>query len=384
MTVLDPAALLDFFHRQQPAMLDRLAELVNYESPSLDKAHLDQLATYLASQFQAAGTTVAQLAHPAGGNHLRATFSPPATAANAPALILCHYDTVWPVGTVASRPFTIRDGRAYGPGVYDMKASLVLAEFALRAVSELQLALPRPVTLLFTSDEEIGSPTSRALIEDQARHAAYVLVLEPPVEGGALKTARKGIGHYTVEISGRAAHAGVEPERGISAVTEMAHQVLALAALGNPPTGTTVNVGIASGGTRANVVAAQARLEIDVRAWSNAEANRVDTAIQALQPHLAGASLQISGGFNRPPMERTPAITALFQRARSIGATLGMNLQEGSTGGGSDGNFTAAIGTPTLDGLGTPGMGAHADHEQIELAALPQRAALLVALLHEL
>jgi glutamate carboxypeptidase len=260
-----------------------------------------------------------------------------------------------------------------------------LAEHALRALSELGLARPRPITLLLTSDEEIGSPGSRALIEASAREAAHVLVLEPPVEPhGALKTARKGGGMFVVEISCRAAHAGVEPEKGASALTELAHQILTINALANPAQGTTLNVGTASGGTRPNVVPAAARMEIDARAWSLAEAARLEQALNSLRPVTTGVSLAVSGGIRRPPMERGPATAALFAQARTIGASLGLDLTEGSTGGGSDGNFTAALGVPTLDGLGTPGQGAHAEHEQIQIPGLIERAALLTALLSQL
>jgi glutamate carboxypeptidase len=241
------------------------------------------------------------------------------------------------------------------------------------------------VTLLFTSDEEIGSPSSRALIEATARGAAYVLVLEPPVEPhGALKTARKGGGVFTLEIAGRSAHAGVEPEKGASALTEMAHQILAINALADLARGTTLNVGVAAGGTRPNVVPEAARLEVDARAWSLDEAQRLETAMAALGPATAGTSIRVSGGFRRPPMEPTPATAELFAKARAIGAGLGLELIEGRTGGGSDGNFTAALGVPTLDGLGTPGQGAHAEHEQIHIPGLFERGALLTALLAEL
>ena len=235
--------------------------------------------------------------------------------------------------------------------------------------------------MLFTSDEEIGSPTSRALIEDEARASAYVLVMEPPLPGGGLKTARKGVGHFTLEIEGRAAHAGVEPENGVSAIVELAHQVLAIERIADPAAGTTVNVGVVSGGTTSNVVPAEAIAVIDARATTLDEARRFEGAMLALRPALRGAKLRVRGGFSRPPMERTPQSVDLYDRARAIGRTLGLDLTEGSTGGASDGNFTAALGLPTLDGLGMPGAGAHAEDEHILIDALPERAALLAALL---
>jgi glutamate carboxypeptidase len=243
---------------------------------------------------------------------------------------------------------------------------------------------PRGVEVLFTSDEEIGSPTSRSLIEGLARHSAYALVLESPLPGGRLKTARKGVGGFTVEIEGKAAHAGVEPEKGISAVTELARQVLRINALAEPSAGTTLNVGVVEGGTTPNVVPARARARVDVRVTTAAEAQRTEKALRALAPVTPGARLTVVGGFNRPPMERTPAIAALFDNARRIGETLGLFLTEGSTGGGSDGNLTAALGVPTLDGLGALGGGAHADDEHILIDSLPERAALLACLLLDL
>ncbi len=363
-----------------------LAEaLVSHESPSGDKARCDALAEYIAGRFAPLGA-VERFANPQGGDHLRVSVAAPGAPADAkPALVLCHYDTVWPAGTLAGRPMRVEGDTAYGPGLYDMKVSIAMAELALRATAELGLALPRPVTLLFTSDEEIGSPTSRALIEQTARACAHVLVLEPPVEPtGALKTARKGGGAFYVELTGRAAHAGVEPEKGLSAITELAHQVLAVNALADPAAGTTLNVGIVRGGSGRNVVPAEAGMEIDVRVWSAAEAERVTAAMQGLTPVNPGVKLAVRGGLNRPPMEPSPAGAALFAQARAIGAELGLELAEGKTGGGSDGNFTAAAGVPTLDGLGSPGQGAHALHEQIDIPGALGRLGLLTALLTRL
>jgi glutamate carboxypeptidase len=366
-------------------MLAMIKQLVEFESPSSDAERLNALADHLAELFAPLGT-VERHTNPIGGDHVSIHVPAPHAPADArPALVLCHFDTVWPVGTLAARPFRVDGDLAYAPGGYDMKASFALVFFALRAVSELGLTLPRPVHLLFTSDEEIGSPAGRPVIEAAARQAAYTLVLEPPVEPhNALKTARKGGGHFVVEVIGRAAHAGVEPEKGASAVTEMAHQILALNALADMAQGSTVNVGVAQGGTRPNVVPAHARLDIDVRAWSTAEAERLTQAIHGLTPVTPGVQLRIEGDFRRPPMERTPVAQALFKQAQAIGATLDLQLTEDRTGGGSDGNFTAALGVPTLDGLGTPGAGAHADHEQFQVPKLFERAALLTALLTKL
>jgi glutamate carboxypeptidase len=377
---MDPHALLAYFDARHAEMIDVIRQLVTQETPSSDKARLDAFADFLAQRFTAGGAAV-EILPSTRGNHVRARFGP-ATDAK-PALILCHYDTVWAVGSLATHPFRIEEGKAYGPGIFDMQSSLMLAEYALRAAQDLALPLPRPVTVLITSDEEVGSPTSRTLIEDEARRSAYALVMESPLPGGVLKTSRKGIGGFRVEITGRAAHAGVEPERGISAIQELAHQILKLHSLTDMAAGTTVNVGVVQGGTVSNVVAPHAVAEIDARAWTQAEADRLSTAILGLTPVTPGATLTISGGWNRPPLERR--MTAdLFARAQVIGRALGLELGEGGTGGGSDGNLTGALGIPTLDGLGVPGHGAHADHEHIEVDQISGRAALLTALLTQL
>ena len=382
---MNPKTLTAYFQEQHPMMMAVLRNLVEQESPSTDKPQLDRLAKHLRERFQGAGAEVTALENTTGGDHMRVVFKTDiASSANPPALIIGHYDTVWPVGALADHPFRIADGKAFGPGIFDMKASIVLAEFALRAVEALRLKLPRPVIILLTSDEEIGSPTSRGLIEEHAQQAEYVLVIEPPLPGGVLKTARKGIGYFLMELEGRAAHAGIEPEKGVSAINELAHQILYLHSLNDPSHGSTVNVGIVRGGTRPNVVAAHAEAEVDVRVWTTTEAERLERAILDAKPQTDLVTLKVQGGFKRPPMERTPAIAGLFQRALQVGAELGLTLQEGVTGGGSDGNFTAALGIPTLDGLGVLGAGAHADHEHILVDSMPSRAALLTALLQQL
>jgi glutamate carboxypeptidase len=382
---MDSTPLKTFLESRAEAMLARLADLVRHESPSSDKAALDALARSLGARLEALGAAVRVIVNADGGDHLRARWAAPGPAdAAAPILVLGHFDTVWPHGTLAPQPFRVAEGRAYGPGSYDMKAGLVLLEFAIEAIGALGIALPRPIVVLWTSDEEIGSPRSRGLIEEEARRSAFVLVLEPPLAGGRLKTARKGVGRFRLVVSGRPAHAGVEPEKGISAVLELAHQVIRLHALNDPGAGTSVNVGVVQGGTTANVVPAEATATIDVRAATAEEARRVEAALRAATPVLPGARVRVEGGFNRPPMERTPQGAALFERLRAIGRGLGLDLGEGSTGGGSDGNFTAALGVPTLDGLGVPGAGAHAIDEHVIIKSLPERAALLAAALLEL
>jgi glutamate carboxypeptidase len=382
---MDPNTLLQHLRAAQPAMLEALEQLVNHESPSTNKQMADILGRLLAERFRKAGAEVTILGSSTHGDHLRALFAPTSLPPGIrPALVLCHYDTVWPVGTLSARPYRLQERKAFGPGIYDMKASLVLTEFALRALAELDLMPPRPIVVLLTSDEEVGSPSSRLLIEEQAHQAEYVLVLEPPTTSGALKTARKGLGRFTIEVEGRAAHAGIEPEKGINAIHELAHQILRLHSLNDPAQGTSVTVGVVRGGTRPNVVPAHAEAEIDVRVWNQAEAQRISDAI--LNPTLStpGAIVRAKGGYNRPPMERNDVTGALFERAKDIAASLGLDLQEAAVGGGSDANFTAALSIPTLDGLGAPGDGAHAEHEHILIEALPIRAALLAGLLFRL
>ena len=377
-------ALLPKIKEYQPQMLEVLEQLVNHESPSNDKPALDSYAKKLSARFKTLGAETTIISNPTSGDQLQVTFQAPEAIAKRPGLLLCHYDTVLPLGTIEERPFRIAGDKAYGPGVYDMKASHVMVEYALRGIADLGLRLPRPLTILFTSDEEIGSLASRAIIESQALKSEYVLVLEPPTLEGALKTARKGVGGFKLKIKGRASHAGSQPELGISAITELAHQILFLQDVADIAKGTTVNVGVVEGGTRSNVIAAQATAQIDLRAWTPQEAERIESAIRDMKPVLSGAELEISGGFNRPPMVRSQAVVDLFQKAYKVGEKMGLDFQEGSTGGGSDGNFTAALGVPTLDGLGSMGDGAHADHEHILISHLPVRTAFLAALLIEL
>ena len=367
-------------------MLVSLAALVDFESPSTDKERLDQLAAHLAEVWRDIGASVTIIENSEHGNHVRVVYGGPIARDGEPrpGLVLGHFDTVWPVGTTARRPMTTQDGRALGPGVFDMKAGLVIAEYALRGIHDLGLTLPRPIVLLLNSDEEIGSDTSRALIEEQATRSDYVLVLEPAVPGGALKTARKGVGDFTLEVVGRASHSGAAHQEGESAVEELAQQIVRLHRMTNYDVGTTVNVGVIEGGTRPNVVAAYARARIDVRAWTRQEAGRITDAIRGLQPVNPATTVTVSGGFDRLPMERTPGTVRLFEEARRLGRGLGIDLEERASGGASDGNFTAALGVPTLDGLGAVGDGSHAEHEYIEVASLPERAALLALLLCEL
>lgn len=378
-------ALFTYFQTKQPELLDQIRALVIQETPSSDKPRLDAFAEFLAERFRGVGAAVTVMPNAERGNHVLARVAAPYAPADAKqALVLCHFDTVWPVGSLATHPFRVEaDGKAYGPGIFDMQSSLALSEYAIRAVTDLGLTLPRPVTVLMTSDEEVGSRTSWDLIEAEAKKSAYVLVMESPLPGGVLKTTRKGGGGFTIEAIGRAAHAGVEPERGINAIVELAHQVIKLQAMNDFEKGTSVTCGVIEGGTVSNVVPAQAKLQVDCRIWTMAEGERIEAAIKGLQPVLPGAQLKITGGWNRPPLERT-VTGELFERAKVIARNLDVELEEGGTGGGSDGNITGALGIPTLDGLGVPGHGAHADHEHIETDKIAVTAARLVALLMEL
>ena len=356
--------------------LATIEALVRLESPSTDKAAVDRCGAGLAGMLRDAGASVETLPQRERGDHVRARFP----GEGAPVLILGHFDTVWPVGTLERMPLR-RDGdRLYGPGTFDMKAGIALALTAMTALRA-AAAPHRPVTMLWTTDEEIGSATSRATIESEARNAAAVFVLEPALPGGALKTARKGCGEFELTVHGVAAHAGLDPGKGASAIHELAEQIAAIERLQDLPRGISVNVGVIAGGTRPNVVAEQATAVVDVRAPTRAAADAVSAAIGALQPVRAGTRLTIRGGFERPPMERTAAVARLFAAASAIAAGFGRELDEGSAGGGSDGNFTAALGVPTLDGLGAVGDGAHAAHEHVDVSSLPWRAALIAGLL---
>ena len=368
---------LTYCEHELPWLLDLIGALVRLESPSGDAAAVDQCMAELASRLGAIGGAVACLPGGSGGDHLRAEFG----SGTRRVLLLGHIDTVWPVGTLASRPFREQDGLLFGPGVFDMKAGLAIASLALRALGQGPDVIPGTVVMLVTPDEETGSASSRAVIEAEALASEAVLVLEPALPGGALKTSRKGCGAFVLRVSGRAAHAGVEPERGASAISELARQIPRIEALGDGAAGTTVNVGVIRGGSRPNVVAAGAEAVIDVRAATAAEATRVAAAFHALTPSDPRVALTVSGSFDRPPMERSAGVAALYDLAREVASGLGRPLGEGGTGGGSDGNLTAALGVPTLDGLGAVGGGAHADDEHVRIADLPWRAALLAGLL---
>jgi glutamate carboxypeptidase len=360
-----------------PWLMELIDSLVRLESPTTDKIAVNRCGAELARRLADLGAVVTVIPNEAAGDHLRAEFGTGARQL----LVLGHIDTVWPVGQLERMPLRIGDGRLHGPGVYDMKAGIALAMLALRVLVRLTIPLRHRVVLLFTADEETGSATSRRIIEEEADRSAAVLVMEPPLSDGGLKTARKGVGRFWIEAIGVAAHAGIDPDRGASAILELAHQILALEQLRDPNRGVTLSVGLISGGTRVNVVPDYARAELDVRVGTMAAVAGVQETLAALRPHVSGVTLRMGGGIERPPLERTSAVAELYLLARGVAAEIGRDLPEGSTGGASDGNFTAARGVPTLDGLGAIGGGAHALDEHVVVEALPWRASLIAGLI---
>ena len=354
-----------------------IEDLVRLESPSGDVAALNRCGAALAHHMTALGGRVTPIAAAGAGDHLRAEFG----TGESQVLVLGHFDTVWPIGQLEHMPVRHDGGRLYGPGTFDMKAGIAQALLAVRAIVETGRRRPHRLVMLWTTDEEIGSTTSRGLIEAEARRSRAVLVLEPSLPGGALKTARKGVGDFRVRATGIAAHAGVDPTRGASAIHELAWQVTRLTELTDLDAGVTVNVGLISGGRRSNVIADVAEAVVDVRIPTMADASRVTSAITQLVARDGRVQLEVSGGIDRPPLERTAQVAALFDLASVIAADMGRTLAEGSTGGGSDGNYTAALGIPTLDGLGAEGDGAHALHEHVLVESLAFRAALVAGLI---
>ncbi|HEY7790966.1 MAG TPA: M20 family metallopeptidase [Vicinamibacterales bacterium] len=375
--------LLSFCTAEQPWLLDTIEALARLESPTTEKTAVDRCGAELAARLRAIGAAVTLLPRERAGDLVRAEITPQAPSA-APILILGHFDTVWPVGQLARMPCEVHDGRLSGPGVFDMKAGIALAMLAVRALQMLVPDRRRPIVMLWTTDEEVGSASSREVLEDEARQSAAVLVLEPSLPGGAVKTARKGCGHFEVAVTGVAAHAGLEPLRGASAVAELAHQILRINAFQDLERGVHVNVVRANGGLQSNVIPEHAHALVDVRVPTSQAWGELAASFAELKPIDFRTSLDCRGVLNRPPLERTPAVVELFETARAVAGDLGLTLGEGETGGGSDGNFTAALGVPTLDGLGAVGAGAHALDEHVLVDALAPRAALIAGLLARL
>jgi len=376
----DLSALENWCDREAAWLRDRLETFVRLESPSDDKAAVDRCGREVAATLAQIGAHVTTIPNFERGDHVRAEIG----GAAPQVLILGHFDTVWDVGQIDGMPLREDGDRLYGPGIFDMKAGLTVTLQALRALQAFP-AIPTPrVVLLLTADEEIGSGSSRHLIEEEARRSRAVLVMEPCLPHGAAKTSRKGCGDFELIVRGVAAHAGLDPAKGASAIHELAHQILAVSELQDLERGITVNAGLVSGGTRPNVTAAEARAAIDVRAVTMADARQVEASIRSLRPVNSRTTLEVAGGFDRPPLERSAAGNRLYQVARDVARDLHRELAEGAAGGGSDGNFTAALGVPTLDGLGPEGGGAHALDEHVVVSDLPFRAALLAGLLGRL
>jgi glutamate carboxypeptidase len=376
--------LLAHAQSRRDAQMELIRRLVEIESPSDDKAAVDRMSEFLADQLApVAAIRVYRMRD--CGNHLRIEFRLPGKKKRGQVLALGHVDTVWPVGTLARMPFRAAQGRLWGPGVFDMKTGIALVVFAAEALRELGRPVARRLVLQLNADEEVGSESSRAITEAEARKSAAVLVLEPSVGlDGKVKTGRKGVGEYAVRVKGKAAHAGLDFEAGASATLELARQLLTIAAFTDLRRGITVNPGVIAGGTRTNVVAEEAWAKIDLRVWRLADARRIDKKFHALRPVDRRVNVAVEGGLNRPPLERSAGVVRLYRRARQMAAEMGVELGETQVGGGSDGNFTAALGVPTLDGLGAVGEGAHAANESVLIDRLADRTALVARLIESL
>jgi glutamate carboxypeptidase len=374
---------LRYFEQRKDRIVQTVRELVEIESPSDNKEAVDRIARFLAPKFAALGGR-AQLHHCLEvGDNLQINFGSP--AARKPILLLGHYDTVYSLGTLANMPCTIEHGRLRGPGTLDMKSGIALMIHAIEALKHWHGELPRPITVFLVSDEEVGSHSSRKITEALAKESAGVLVLEPAAGlRGAVKTARKGVGEYTLRVNGVAAHAGLDPGKGHSAILELARQIAVIAKMNDLRRGLSVNPGVIEGGTRTNVVAAEASVRIDVRIKRAKQAAGIDRKLRSLKPFDKHCTLEMTGGINRLPMERTAGVAALYKIARGIADEMSWKLEEAAVGGGSDGNFTAGMGIPTLDGLGGVGEGAHAVHEFIVISELPRRALLLAGMIESI
>lgn len=375
------AAFLDAVRQETPQILELVRRLVELESPTPRKDLVDRVGAFLCDFIRAQGGVPQVETRREVGDIVWTEWDP---GGEGRTLVLCHTDTVWDEGMLQRNPFRIENGRAYGPGVLDMKGGIALTLKAQEYLGRGWIRPRRKLRFVYTTDEELFSSHSQELICDFARISDLVLVLEPPTAEGALKTARKGVGNFTLKVFGRAAHAGVEPEKGVNALEELARQILKLHALSDPEQGTSVVVAVASGGTRDNVVPEYAEARIDTRFKTLPELERVEREIRSLAPFLPGARLEVAGGIDRPPMVRTANTEELFERARGIAAALGISLAEAESGGASDGNFTAALGVPTLDGLGIDGEGIHALNEHIRVEAVAPRTALFARLVEKL
>lgn len=391
--------LLDTFEAHKSALLDEIKQLVEIESPSTNKAAVDRMGSVLKQKLAALGCSIEVVSNTSYGDCIIGRWGAtkehgavddkaprsPIEGDRRPLLILCHMDTVWPVGTLDKRPYRVEVGKAYGPGIFDMKSGIGFSVFALQLLQQVGRAPRRPLVYLLTTDEEVGSPTSRGIIEQYARTCAATLCFEPSTpHTGAVKTERSGWGRFEMRIMGKAAHAGAAHQQGINALEELARQILDLHALTDYNKGVTVTVCMAQGGTRPNVIPDESTATIDLRARSPETLADLTHRLATRVPHMSGARIEVTGGINRPPLVRTSQLVALFKHAQRVAEELGFGLEEEGTGGVSDGNFTAAVGCPTLDGVGGFGDGAHALHEHVVIDELPRRCALVARLLETL
>jgi glutamate carboxypeptidase len=376
-----PKKFLRLLEPALPTMLKTLRKFVTCESPSMDKHSADRCCGVIAEAWRQDSVRVHRVTQKHRGDHLRITWDPGVWRSKGQLFVLGHYDTVYSAGTLRKMPFRVAGGKAFGPGTFDMKAGIVQALFALQALQHSRLAIQKRLVFFWSSDEEIGSQSSRKLIESEARRSDAVFVLEPSYgPNGLLKTSRKGVGEVEFIVHGRASHAGLAPEAGVNAIHELGAQISRIEKWNDLHRGITINADTIEGGTRVNVIAESARAMLDLRASTLGDMRSLERRLHALRPIHTGARLEIKGGFTRPPLERTVS-AALFAHAKSLAFQMNLALGECSVGGGSDGNFTGALGIPTLDGLGAVGDGAHSTHEHILVNAMPSRAALLAALL---
>lgn len=372
-----PTLPIDLFTQNLPNLQSLIKELVEIESPSTDKAAVDRFGRRLILELQALGGVVEVITQQSTGDQLISRWG----KGPGGILLLYHMDTVFDLGTLARQPFHASDDKLFGPGISDMKSSIAMLMIILRLFHQHSLSPDYPITALFTADEETGSLTSRQLIETEARQAAIAFCMEPALSNGAIKTARKGTGDIEIQAKGVAAHAGIDHAQGRNAIEELAYHILDAQKLTDYRRGTTVNVGVIAGGTRGNVVPDEAHALIDFRVTDLAEINRLEQWVETLSPTLEGTQISATLTLNRPPMPRDATMAHTYQKAQSIAREIGLELTEGSTGGGSDANFVASLGIPVLDGLGAVGDGAHSDHEFVHIASLAERSALLAALL---
>lgn len=382
--------ILNYLEPRLDEMADFLGALIEHESPTDNKKAVDKLGKLMEEKLQEIGARVEIIRQKSVGNHLiaewdlRAAEDKPPNRDDGQVLVLCHMDTVWPLGELAKRPFRVEKNRAYGPGVYDMKGGIAMGYYAVKSLKELGLSTKLRTVFILNSDEETQSHKSREIIEAQSKKSKYVIALEPRYPSCAVTTSRKSVSTYTLEVTGKASHAGAAPERGVSAIREMVLHVIRLHRLADSRKGTTVTVGIISGGSRPNVVPAKARAEIDIRVSRPDEDERIKKAMQDIKPIMPGTSVKISGGEERPLWARTPQTAALFEKTKAIAERLGLKLTETSSGGVSDANFAGALGISTIDGLGPDGDGAHAENEYAELSTFVSGTALIAELLRVL